>query len=335
MTRLFLLISYLIRRLFLPRVSPQLRKYLYSLIKPDYRDQLLQLLKMKYATPVLILLISYLIRRLFLPRVSPQLRKYLYPLIKPDYRDQLQLQLLKMKYATPVLIDTPTKVSSSSVFESLLKQYPGPVLKRHGGGSFADSKCSSFRYLHHLIHEEKRPLNVISLVREPISRNISHFFHDLGAYTGIPDPYKKLSITELKDSFLSSESLHESFLGFFENNMLVNFGIDVFSTPFPESGISTYSNGNVRLLVMRMEISDNDKVEAIKSFLGLENFSLYHHNIGEKKHYVATYRKFKDEVKLPPDYIDGMCETRWFRHFYGTEYINTVKERFCMPPHLP
>ena len=177
----------------------------------------------------LLFFIEYLSESLL--RIAPRLYQYLVP--KVGYRGQLQL-LLKIKYATPVLIDTPMKVSSLSVYKSLIRQYPGPVLRRHGGGSLTDSELSSFRYLHHLIHEEKRPLNVISLVREPISRSISHFFYDLGRFTGIPDAYKKLSITELRDSFLSSKSLREVFLEFFENNILVNFGIDVFSTPFPE-----------------------------------------------------------------------------------------------------
>ena len=262
-----------------------------------------------------------------LVRIAPRLCQYLVSKLGVRYQDRLQL-LLKMKYATPVLVDTPTKVSSTSVYKSLRRQYPGPVLKRHGG-SLADSKYRPLRHLHHLIHEEKRPLNVISLIREPISRNISQFFDDLDMHTGTPDAYRKLSISELRDIFLSLESLHKDSFEIFENSILVNFGIDVFSTPFPESGIATYSNDNIRLLVMRMEISDNDKAEALKSFLGLESFSLYRYNIAEKKNYAAIYRKFKDEVKLPPDYIDRVCKTRYFRHFYGTEYINTVKEKFC------
>ena len=114
----------------------------------------------------------------------------------------------------------------------------------------------------------------------------------------------------------------------FDESILANFGIDVFATPFPENGISTYSHKNVKLLVMRSEIGDHDKVKAIEDFLGLTRFKLQNINIGEEKDYSMTYKAFKRKVLLPSDYVTRMCESKYFNHFYSQEVIDAIRKKW-------
>ncbi|MDJ0578269.1 MAG: putative capsular polysaccharide synthesis family protein [Xenococcaceae cyanobacterium MO_234.B1] len=238
--------------------------------------------------------------------------------------DQLYFER-QLRRATPVLVYQMGKVGSSSIYRSLLKQYAGVVLHSH---SFSlNHEAPKIRRLFHWAIVNARPLKVISLTREPIGRNVSAFFQNFERVTGVPYAEANFSIKELKAIFLSNYK-HEIPLKWFDNNILANFGIDVFSTPFPENGISTYSNNNIELLVMRLEISDNEKITAINNFLGLDRFQLHNTNIGKKKGYSKTYKAFTSKVKFSPDYIDKMCDSKYFNYFYSKEAINAARKKW-------
>ncbi len=238
--------------------------------------------------------------------------------------DQIYFQR-KIRRASPVLVYQMGKVGSRSIYRSLLEQYAGVVLHSHGFS--LNHEDPTIRRLYHWAIVNARPLNIISLTREPIGRNVSAFFENFERDTGVPYTKANFPIEELKAIFLSNYA-HEIPLNWFDDNILANFGIDVFSTPFPKNGISTYSHNNVELLVMRLEISDNEKVAAINNFLGLDRFQLHNYNIGEEKNYSTTYKTFKNKVKFSPDYIDKMCEYKYFNHFYSREAINEAREKW-------
>jgi hypothetical protein len=232
---------------------------------------------------------------------------------------------LKLRVATPVIVYQMGKVGSSSVYNSLLKRYAGVVLHAH---SFSpDHEDPQIRRLYQWAISKSKPLNVVSLTREPIGTNVSSFFQNFEKFTGEPYANANLSLDELRGMFLSNY-WHDIPLDWFDKNILANFGIDVFATPFPDKGISTYSHNNVRLLVMRLEIDDNEKIKAIGDFLGLADFQLRNTNIGEENEYAKTYKSFRNSVKLPPDYIARMCESKYFNHFYNKETIEAAKKRW-------
>jgi len=238
--------------------------------------------------------------------------------------DQIFFQR-KLMQATPILVYQMGKVGSTSIYRSLLEQYAGAVVNSHSFSSTHNDP--KIRRLYHSAIVTARPLNIISLVREPIGRNVSAFFQNFERDTRVPYTEANFSIEELKATFLSNYA-HDNPLNWFDNNIMANFGIDVFSTPFPENGISTYSQNGVRLLVMRLEIDDKDKVAAINDFLGLADFQLHNLNIGDEKDYSSTYKNFKNKVKFSPDYVDKMWESKYFNHFYGKDTINKSREKW-------
>jgi hypothetical protein len=79
---------------------------------------------------------------------------------------------------------------------------------------------------------------------------------------------------------------------------------------------------------MRSEISDNEKNKAIKEFLKVTEFQIMNRNIGEEKPYASIYTDFRTHVKLPFDYIDAMCKSKYFDHFYGQTYLDAVREKW-------
>jgi hypothetical protein len=238
----------------------------------------------------------------------------------------------RLRHATPTLIYQMGKVGSKSIYHSLSKSYPGIVLHVHDfSPAHEDWRV---RRLHRWAHAKERPINLISLVREPIGRNISAFFENFMTCTGVPYEQANFSLDQLKDIFLANYR-HEIPMGWFDKRILRDFGIDVYATPFPECGFATYSRGKVRLLVMRSELTDRDKAEVIQHFLGLPDFQLFNVNIGEDKLYAETYRQFKENVKLPRDYVARLCASRYFVHFYSQDVIDRMKKRWSEPFDAP
>jgi hypothetical protein len=225
----------------------------------------------------------------------------------------------------PVLVYQMGKVASTSVAQSLSHQYPGVVLKAHYFNP--NHKNWKVRHLYQWIMEDARPLNVISLTREPIGRCVSGFFQNFERHTGVPYNKANLSLEELKAIFLKRFA-NGLILQWFDNNIKANFGIDVYVDSFPKCGYATYYNKNIRLLVMRSEMNDKEKVKVIKDFLKLNEFQIINKNISAQKEYGSTYNDFKKNVKLPSDFIDKMCKSKYFNYFYEQHVIDTVRKKW-------
>ncbi len=218
------------------------------------------------------------------------------------------------------------KVGSMTIFRSIQKYYSGAVLHAHHLSS--DQEIPELECIYRWTTTSKKPINrpikIISLVREPISRNVSDFFQNFLKYTGVAYDDSEFSIGELKKIFLSNYD-HDIPSTWFDNNILKWFEIDVFDTPFSNLGYSQYTNKNINLLVLKIELEDSIKIEIIKNFLQLDYFQLLHENISKEKNYSQTYEEFRYKVKFPDDYIERICNSKFFNHFYGRDEIENVK----------
>lgn len=220
----------------------------------------------------------------------------------------------KLRRATPVLVYQMGKVGSLSVHGSLVKQYPGVVVHAHRFD--ADHSDQPTRRLYRWTLAEARPLNVISLTREPVSRNVSAFFQCFERETGMAPRDAAFSIEQLTTMFVERFD-HELPLNWFDRHIRANLGIDVYATPFPEDGVGVYVSGRIRLLVIRSEMDDGAKEQAIGSFLDLPGFQLSNTNRAEEKDYAALYQQFRRDAVLPESYIATMRSSRYYGHFYG------------------
>lgn len=241
-----------------------------------------------------------------------------------DWRSRVGFER-RLERATPVLVYQMGKVGSLAVYHALQRQHAGAV--GHVHGFHPKHERPEIRRLYRWTFDERRPLNVVSFTREPIARNISAFFQNLERDTGRPNAADELTIEELKAAFLSQYRHHVP-LEWFDWKVRQRFGIDVYATPFPEDGIGEYENGHVRLLVVRCELDDATKAAAIARFLRMDRLDLSHEHVGEQKSYSLAYRRFKDEARFPGDYVERMCGSKYFTHFYDAQTIQATRCRW-------
>jgi hypothetical protein len=173
-----------------------------------------------------------------------------------------------------------------------------------------------------LVEPQKRS-KYITLVRDPVSRNVSAFFQNIDRHL-VPSPYEEMpEIPELVDYFLK-EYDHEVPLKWFQREPKETLNIDVYKKPFPkERGVRSYSKGPFDMLVLKCEISNKKKENAINSFLNISNISIGMKNKADDKSYSKVYKKVKSK-NLPKNYVDKMCKSRYARHFYTEREISDI-----------
>jgi hypothetical protein len=223
----------------------------------------------------------------------------------------------KLASAPPVLVYQMGKVGSSSLKKSLAASWPGLTIQAH---TMAEEKrhSSELEFVYQRVVLQNAPVFVISPVREPIGRNISAFFQNFERDAGFKYGESTPATDQLIRLFLHNYD-HDAPLRWFDKNLKPVFDIDVFEHDFPSHGVQVLEHKNVRLLLMRCEEPDPVKESAVQNFLNMPRFRLQSRNIGAQKNYGEAYKTFKEAFTAPDWYLNKMYESRFFRHFYGSQ----------------
>lgn len=166
----------------------------------------------------------------------------------------------------------------------------------------------------------------ISMVRDPVARQISDYFHHIGRH--LPDCRRRwnegsLTVDDVLQNFLT---VPDHTREWFDSEIRSVLGIDVFSSPFPhEAGYSLYSRPpKMTLMVMRLEDMDRVAGRAIEQLLGIKRFKLYSFNLGSEGDYRDIYNQFKTKP-LPAWYIEKAYSSKLACHFYN----DTERDQFA------
>ena len=221
------------------------------------------------------------------------------------------------KKEAPVFIYQMGKVDSTSIYKSLINYYEGLVLHAH---TFTPNHHKlDVRLLYQWL-KRKKNLKIISLVREPVSRNISEFFQSYELLTKEPYIPKQYNIEKLTKQFLIFQ-FHDMPLVWFDDNIKKNFDINVYDYPFSKDGFVKIKQKNIDLLIIRYDLEDEKKEELIKAFLKMETFKITRSNVSSQKIYAEDYKNLLKSIKLPKFILDKIEKSQYFNHFYSQEEI--------------
>jgi len=182
---------------------------------------------------------------------------------------------------------------------------------------------------------------IVTLVREPISRNLSAFFQFLKTKS-LARSHKKIyraksmhhnfemeinpdephDINRLAELFFQKLN-HQYPLRYFDSELKAVFGIDVFESDFPKrKGYKIYEEEQADVLLIKLEYLRETVQSAFKEFLNIDQFDLINTNISHNKDYAPVYKKFVSSVSIPTEYIKEMYDSKYMRHFYSQGEIN-------------
>lgn len=255
--------------------------------------------------------------------------------------------------ANPIMVFNAGKVGSISVYNSMLR-YNIAARQTHALAYRPEYMDESIKKFY---DEFKRKIagyervRVISGVREPISRDISHIFENIyfpfaKLYENFtPDFYESVNQC-LCDNFIreisywgeSPTSIHQYIrmggkrggeFEWFNTEIKEVYGIDVYDYPFDrENGYTIIKQGNVELFLYKLEKLDSLE-EALGQFIGLENFKLSRENTAEIKSYKYAYEQLRREIVLREEYVNAYYQgNKYMDHFYTENEKNSFMQKY-------
>jgi len=232
------------------------------------------------------------------------------------------------------LIYTMGKVGSASIYTSLKRMKPYSAifhvhfLSRHW---LVDTLPTMHQYFHSnitlgeeiLAYIEKHPqkrIKIITLVREPVARAVSELFQNWQA------SYQ--NIMEVDDQQLIDRLARNDFgytLDWFDTEFKAYTGVDIFSLDFDrEKGYASYSFDKLDILCIKLEKLNEVAEESISSFIDMP-FKLIGANQSKHKFSSQKYQAIKDNLKIEPQGLDRLYESKLVQHFYTPEEIRRFK----------
>ncbi len=240
----------------------------------------------------------------------------------------------------PIYVYQMAKVGSSAVYEALLERGL-PVFQFHrmsrehlermrarranlgwAPRPLPDGDVLGLRLYDTLVRRGRRA-KTITLVRDPIARNLSSYFEHLDALWSTPDAHASISMEDLHRGFVERFP-HDEVLTWFDDELRAIFGVDVYEHPFPASGHQRIGD----LLILKSELDDATKAAAVAEFLGLRELSLKNVNVTEAKAKGDAYRRFRETLCLDPAYVDRMLDARYTRHFYTDAEREAMRRKY-------
>ena len=135
---------------------------------------------------------------------------------------------------------------------------------------------------------------------------------------------------EITERYFAKFHEHDLPLTWFDEEIESVFGIDVYSAKPVSSTERVYQcrKDDVELLIMRMEDINSVAEDAVRRFLDVSEFRLERANVGSKKAYGRIYADFREQVNLPESYLSKMYDSKYARHFYSSEEIDSFRRRW-------
>lgn len=225
-----------------------------------------------------------------------------------------------------VLIYQPGKVGSTTFHRSLLPIWNGPIVHLHSFQHEQEYSPVKNQLINLYKSGELPKVNIITCVREPIGRNLSAFFQNLGKFNSIAFDGQPFTTEELLELTLRSRKVHR-ILNWFDDELNEYFGIDVYEKSLNPEGFQFYENDKARVLLMKHDIPDHLKADCIGEFCEIPNFTLQTpKNTASSKWYFDEYQAIKNRG-FPKWYVTQMLESKYAEHFYSDD-IPALKEKW-------
>jgi hypothetical protein len=245
---------------------------------------------------------------------------------------------------TPVIVYQMAKVGSSAIVEALRRaRLPVFHIHRMNAGNVermretrralgwnvppvAANDRAGLRLRNEAI-DRRRRVAIITMVRDPIARNLSSYFEFLDDIWGRPCAYQSVAPELLLEGFFARFPQEEA-LTWFDDEMLPVTGIDVYEHSFPDTGHLAIARESIDLFVIKNERSDEEKREALSAFLNMPLPPLERVNRTADKAKGAAFVRFLAAFRPERSYIETMLESRYVRHFYSAAERLALSEKY-------
>lgn len=177
-------------------------------------------------------------------------------------------------------------------------------------------------------------LPVVSLVRDPIARQVSGLFQSPDfARVALRDRSGRFDVDRvvsyLEERFRTADPCGGADR-WFDEELAQVFGIDVFEKPFPrERGYTILRGSRARVLLLRVEDLDRTLGPGLLELLDLpKQPPIVRSNVRERTADAAEYAEVLERFRLPREVVEGIYSRRLVRHFYTEARIAAFRRRW-------
>lgn len=273
----------------------------------------------------------------------------------PAVRTLFAMRGLSRRTTPPaILVYQMAKVASTTVVRSVRSSSPGvPVFHVHTltpegieslGTFYRWCRAPALPWAGHLlvsrflVEQLRRGVTpgrwkVVTLVRDPIARNLSLLFQ-LGGRL-IPGfarlcAERKLDPLDVFERFESRFPGQVRCMRWFDEELRRVFDVDPFAVPFdPAKGFQQYPGPLADVLLMRTDRLNEVGAEALGMFLGLENVRWKRRNSGLGGRHGRRYAELLQRITLPREYVDSFYDSPEVRHFFTPGELDRMRARWC------
>lgn len=176
-------------------------------------------------------------------------------------------------------------------------------------------------------------LKIISLVRDKIDRNYSAAFADFADFAASTAFRSGYDVHRLKTALATPDAAQLYWRDFykttpdtwFQNEFEAVFGLDVYSSHFPDKGWHLWNAERYDIIILRSEKPNIEKQEIISDFLGKDILLNYENSESSQSALKPLYEKFKDFNQLDREEIEKIAVSKYMAHFYAPDPQNYVK----------
>lgn len=237
------------------------------------------------------------------------------------------------KVASKTIDATLSNVTAVQVFHVHLAdpqniQRRWDLQERHLGRTNALVNWNRSQAIYKYVLNSSREVKIITLIREPIGRNISAYYQGLDSLTGIKRAHERAPMSTLISTFLT-EYPHRNALTWFDDEFRTTTGIDVYAQPFPrETGYQRIKQGHFDVLIMRHDLDDQLKATCIRELLDLPQLDIVQDNRADDKEYRDSYRAFQKAIHLSKEYIEEMLGSKYSLHFFSDTERQRLRDKW-------
>lgn len=261
--------------------------------------------------------------------------------------EKLKINSIDFQKHPPILIYQMGKVGSTSITRALKKStLDNPVFHIHW---FSQKGLARAKQIYQstrdpifgmhlqrcrllrkkLDNKEITKFKVITLVRDPIAREISSFFQNIElADTHLIDSRNRLK-TDVALKLIEKKITHNLLdvifcLNWFEGEFEPALSVDIYNYPFDkQKGYSIIHHKNVDILVIKLENLNSCFAQSMSEFLGIQiKQDMVTSNRGNEKKYADEMQLVKDQLKLDSGAYQKIYSTKFVKHFYSQDEID-------------
>lgn len=231
------------------------------------------------------------------------------------------------------------KVGSLSIYGSLKKQKPlHAIFHIHSlnnkenkkslelcktKGILPDSR-SPISMINNYIINNNRKMKIITMVRDPIERNISAFFDAFEMFVGVSVENYKGSMQTLETIYHNSFP-HEYAVNWFEKQFFEAIHVNIYDLKFPVyKGFLIIKSNHIDVLIIKTNTEDYLKEVLLSEFCNCPNFKL----INTNKTKTRLYDEFKNHIKFSKRYLNNQYQSKYALHFFSHQERSIALKRW-------